>query len=154
MGDFASSAIELLRLLLIQMPRLQELSLGSTQLMEGCWESVIECLMMYNQLTSLVIDHYTTLYHHGDEVLECSNPKVEFYIIYGDRHPCLSDDQPTSASAAYMLNLDASFRNRLLEVKRPRARVPAPALTSRSTTPPLHEAITSSASSVTASRAI
>ena len=42
--DFSSSATSLLRLLLIQMPRLKNLDLGPTQLVKGCWESVIEML--------------------------------------------------------------------------------------------------------------
>lgn len=120
LDNFASSATNLLRLLLIQMPNLKHLGLGITQLLWGCWEGVIECLKQCNQFTTFQIDCDSELYHHGEEVLECDNELVNEYVMHGGRHPCLLDDQPASASEAFMLKIDASLRDRLIEVKRSR----------------------------------
>lgn len=123
LGNFASSATNLLRLLLIQMPKIKYIGLGVTQLLEGCWESAIECLKQFKQFTTFEIVSDSELYHHGVEVLDCDNEKINKYVTHGGRHPCLSEDQPASASEAYMLEIDASLRDRLLEVKSARTRV-------------------------------
>ena len=120
LSNFSSSATNLLRLLLIQMPRLRILELGITQLLEGCWESVIECL---KQFTTFEIGSYCSLYHHREEVLGCDNADITKYVMLGGRHPCLSKNQPTSASEAYMLRIDTSLRDRLLEMKNSRTHV-------------------------------
>ena len=122
--NFSSSATDLLRLLLIQMPRLKSLDLGPTQLVEGCWESVIECLRQCHQFTALEIESDCLLYHRGEEFLLCDNADITEYIMHGGRHPCLSEDQPTSASEAYMLRIDAALRDRLLEMKSSRTHLP------------------------------
>ena len=111
--DFSSSATSLLRLLLIQMPRLKNLDLGPTQLVEGCWESV-----------TVKIESDCLLYHRGEEFLLCDNADISEYVMHGGRHPCLSEDQPTSASEAYMLRIDAALRDRPLEMKSSRTNVP------------------------------
>lgn len=121
--NFASSATDLLRLLLIQMPNLKRIRLGVTQLLEGCWESVIECLKQYSQFTSFEVDDddYYTLYHYGTEFHDCRNIKISEYVVHGGRHPCLPDGQ--LSSEAYMLKIDASLRDRFLEMKRSRTHV-------------------------------
>ena len=111
--NFASSATDLLRLFLIQMPGLNNIAIGDTQLLEGCWESVIECLRHFKQFTSFRISVGADLYHHGEEVFDFDHTDVEEYITKGGRHPCLSDHQPTSASEAYMLRIDPSLRDHL-----------------------------------------
>lgn len=121
--NFASSTTDLLRLFLIQMPSLDNIAIGDTQLLDGCWESVIECLGRFNQLTTFHINVGADLYDHGEEVFDLDYTDVEEYILHGGRHPCLPDDQPASASDAYMLQLDASLRDRLLELHRSRTRI-------------------------------
>lgn len=119
--NFASSATDLLRLFLIQMPNLKRIRLGVTQLLEGCWESVIECLKQYNQFTSFEVDDDYALCHYGTESLDCRNIKISEYVVHGGRHPCLLVGQ--LSSEAYMLKIDASLRDRLLEMKRSRTHV-------------------------------
>ena len=121
--NFASSATNLLRLLLIQMPNLKSLGLGITQLLEGDWESVIECFKQFNHFTTFKIDYDSILSHNGDEGLECDNNTITEYILHGGRHPCLSDDQPASASEAYILQIDTALRDRLVEMKSSRTHV-------------------------------
>lgn len=111
--NFASSATDLLRLFLIQMPGLNNITIGDTQLLEGCWESVIECLRHFKQFTTFRINVRAELYHHGEEVFDFDHKDIEKYITEGGRHPCLSDHQPASASEAYMLRIDSSLRDRL-----------------------------------------
>lgn len=77
--DFSRSATSLLRLLLIQMPRLKNLDLSPTQLVEGCWESVIECLKQCNQFTTVKIESDCLLYHRGEEFLLCDNADISEY---------------------------------------------------------------------------
>ena len=89
-SNFASSATNLLCVLLVQMPNLKHVKPGPTRLLEGCWEGVIECLKRFN--------HFTTFQYHGRPILECDNGDIDEYIMHGGRHPCLSDDQPTYAS--------------------------------------------------------
>ena len=121
--NFASTANDLLRLLLIQMPHLEYVFFGSTQLLKGCWESVIECLKQFNEFTLFCIDGDFQLYDCNGELLEYDSEEINDYIMQGGRSPCLSDDQPTSASQDYMLKLDASLRDRLLEMKSSRTNV-------------------------------
>lgn len=121
--NFAGSATDLLRLFLIQMPGLDNIVIGDTQLLEGCWESVIECLRRLNQFTTFCISFRAELYHHGEEIFDVNYTAIGDYMIHGGRHPGLSDHQPTSASEAYMLRIDAPLRNHLLEMQRSRTDV-------------------------------
>lgn len=117
LDNLASSATDLLRLLLLQMPNLNHVELGITQLLEGCWESVIECLKQFNNFTTFEICCDSILSHRFEGVLECANEDIDKYIMHGGRHPCLSDDQPASASEVFMLDIETSLRDRLfLEV--------------------------------------
>ena len=113
LDNLASSTTNLLYLLLIQMPNLKYVELGTTQLLEGCWQSAIECLKQFNRFTSFIIKVDTLLCYDAQVVLECDNDSICEYIMHGGRHPCLLDDQPASASEAYMLRIDASLRDRL-----------------------------------------
>ena len=118
--NFASNGADLLRLLLIQMPHLKYAFIGSTQLLKGCWESVIECLKRFNGFLSFGFAdcHYECqLYHHGEEIFECDIEQLGSYVMHGGRHPCLPNDAPASASEDYMLEIDASLRDRLVEMK-------------------------------------
>ena len=100
--NFASSAPNLLYVLLIQMPNLKHVVLGSKRLLYCSWESVIECLRQCN--------HFTTFQYHGERILECDNGDINEYVLRGGRHLCLLDEQPTSASEVYMLGIDLPLR--------------------------------------------
>lgn len=123
LANIASSATDLLRLLLIQMPRLRNVVLGEMLIFEGSWESVIECLRQFNQFTTFSISNGVEWYHHRAEKSAFNTTAIEDYIIHGGRHPCLSDHQPPSASEAYMLRIDSSLRDRLQKIRRPRTDV-------------------------------
>lgn len=99
------------------MPNLKKLELGITQLLEGDCESVIECFKQLNHFTTFETDYDSVLSYNGDEVLECDNDNITEYILHSGRHPCLSDDQPASASEAYILKIDTSLRDRLVKMK-------------------------------------
>lgn len=121
LDHLASSTTDLLHLLLIQMPNLKYVELGTTQLFkgEGCWQSAIECLKQFNRFTTFEVDinallFYIDTLYDTQVVLECNNNSICEYIMHGGRHPCLLDDQPASASEAYMLTIDASLRDRLI----------------------------------------
>ena len=101
--NIASSADNLLCFLLIQMPNLKHVQLGPTQLTEGSWKSVIECLRQYNRFSSFQ-------YSGEGIIIGCDSRDVEEYILHGGRHPCLLDEQPTYAAEAYMLKIDVSLR--------------------------------------------
>lgn len=140
--NFASSATDLLRLFLIQMPGLDNIVIGDTQLLEGCWESVIECPRRFNRFTTFYTSFRAELYHHGEEIFDVNYTAIGDYRIHGGRHPGLSDHQPTSASEAYMLRIDYSLRDRLQEIQRSRTDVavqasrhnPSPVQTATSST--------------------
>lgn len=100
--NFASSATNLLCVLLLQMPNLKHVELGPTRLLQGSWESVIECLRQFN--------HFTSFQYRGECIHGCDNSEINDYIMHGGRHPCLLDEQPTHASEAYMLEIDRPLR--------------------------------------------
>ena len=108
-----STTTDLLRLLLLQMPRLRNLALGTVTLVdEDPWPSVIECLRQFR--------HFMTfkMYRRGQHY-----DTVADYVMNGGRHPFLSEEEPTSASEAYMLQIDASLRDRLSRMKRARTQI-------------------------------
>ena len=123
LDTFVSSATNLLSLLAIQMPHLKRAVILSVQLKEGGWESVIECLKQSHHWTNFALLWSGTLHHHGGNVFEYNEEDVRNYVMLGGRHPCLSEDQPDSASEAYMLQIDASLRDRLMEMKSSRDNV-------------------------------
>ena len=126
LNNLSSSATNLLRLLLIQIPNLKHLELGATELLDGDWESVIECLKQYHQFTTFRIAVETWLLHHDKHLLACEYDDITEYLMHGGRHPCLSDDQPAHASEAFMLKIDTSLRDRLLKTKGSRTHVAKP----------------------------
>ena len=111
--NFSSSATDLLHLVLIQMPNLKRTGFGTMQLLEGSWESFIECFKQFHSFTYFEIDPYSSLHHVRGDILALDYEEISEYVMVGGRHPCLSDDQPASASEAYMLKIDASLRDRL-----------------------------------------
>ena len=105
--NLASSAADFLTLLTRQMPNLNKLELGVTELLTGTWEGVIECMMQSMHLTSLDIWPETQLWHHGStEFLHTwDSPdvsKIDAYVEDGGRHPCLRYGQPDSAARHYI----------------------------------------------------
>ena len=118
---FSSTTTDLLRLLLIQMPRLRTLIVGFLGLMHGsCWASLIECLRQFHHFTTFEIDCLAWCNCPCDGRHRFSIPEAVDYVMNGGRHPCLSEEQPTSASEAYVLQIDASLRDSLYEMKRSR----------------------------------
>ncbi|CAF9915449.1 hypothetical protein IMSHALPRED_002608 [Imshaugia aleurites] len=113
LSNFSSSATDLLHLLLIQMPNLKHTVFGTMQLLDGCWESVVECLKQFHSFTYFEIYLWSFLHHEGGRVLRMDYGTINEYVMFGGRHPCLSGDQPASASEAYMLRIDTSLRDRL-----------------------------------------
>ncbi|CAD6581980.1 MAG: hypothetical protein ASARMPREDX12_000721 [Alectoria sarmentosa] len=89
LDNLASSATDLLRLLLIQMPNLKKIRLGTVKLRKGRWESVIECLKQFNHFTTFEIYMESILYYCGVYLLGCDNDDISEYIMHGGRHPCL-----------------------------------------------------------------
>ena len=130
--DFAlkrlvSTTPDLLRLFLIQMPRLRNLVIGCLDLLDArCWSSFIECLRQFHQFRTFKIGHrgwFNSTWgkpHISHEPLDCDTQKLVDYVMNGGRHPCLSKEQPTSASEAYMLRIDASLLDSLYEMRRSR----------------------------------
>ena len=117
-----STTTDLLRLVLIQMPRLRHLVVMTLTLTDGDrWASFIECLRQFHHFTTFRIDHRGLFYDHFQKPRDYNMTEVVDYVMNGGRHPCLSEEQPTSASEAYMLQIDASLRDNLYEMKRSRA---------------------------------
>ena len=120
----ASTTTDLLRLLLIQMPRLRNLVVRRLDLLDhgNCWASLMECLRQFHHFTTFEMEqHQGWFYMPSEEPHVCDVARLVDYVMNGGRHPCLSEQQPASASEAYMLQIDASLRDSLYEMKRPRA---------------------------------
>lgn len=117
--NLASRATDLLRLLLVQMPRLNHVELGTTQLLDGGWESAIECLKQFGRFTTFVIGRDATLSHFWNGDFECIYGEIDRYVLQGGRHPCLAEHQPASASEAYMLDIEPFLRDCLLGILSP-----------------------------------
>ena len=117
----ASTTTDLLRLLLIQMPHLRKLAVGCLDLIDGnCWASIMECLRQFHHFTTFKMKHRGWFNSTCKEPHVCDVAELVDYVMNGGRHPCLSEEQPTSASEAYMLQIDASLRDSLYEMKRSR----------------------------------
>ena len=117
----ASTSTDLLHLLLIQMPRLRHLAVRYLDLIdENCWASVMECLRQFHHFTTLKMKHQRWLNSSCKEPHVCDVAGLVDYVMNGGRHPCLSKTQPTSASEAYMLQIDASLRDSLYDMERSR----------------------------------
>ena len=116
-----STTTDLLRLILIQMPRLRHLVFGTLTLMDGDpWASFTECLRQFHHFTTFKIHQKSFFYDCFQKPHDYTMAEVADYVMNGGRHPCLSEEQPTSASEAYMLQIDASLRDSLCEMKRSR----------------------------------
>ena len=102
------------------MPGLETLVVGSVELLDGPhWAGVFECLKQFRHFMTFKI-YNSPAFFHSWEVCLVDNVETVDYIMHGGRYPCLSADQPTSASEAYMLQIDASLRDRLRRIKRSR----------------------------------
>ena len=118
---WASTTTDLLRLLLIQMPRLRNLFIGRLDLLDGnCWASVIECLRQFHHFTTFKMEYQGWFNSTRERPHNYYITGLVHYVMNGGRHPCLLEKQPTSASEAYMLQIDASLRDSLYEMKRSR----------------------------------
>ena len=116
-----SNTTDLLRLLLLQMPRLINLALGTVTLMdEDRWPSVVECLRQFRHFTTFQMNHGNLFYYFLQKPHDYGNVKVVDYVMNGGRNPFLLEEGPTSTSEAYMLQIDASLRDSLYEMKRSR----------------------------------
>ena len=114
---FSSDAAKLLCLLLIQMPGLKLMEFGDVILQQGRWETVIECLKQTNRSTIYKFRDNAVLTHRAGRGIRQDMLDINEYIMHGGRHPCLLEDQPTSASEEYMFQIDAPLRDRLLETR-------------------------------------
>ena len=101
LSGVSSSARKLLCLLLIQMPGLRHVEFGDIGVKGGCWETVIECLKQTNQSTVYEFRRDAKLRWGRAKAFRQDQADIIEYIMHGGRHPCLSDDQPTSASEEY-----------------------------------------------------
>lgn len=97
--NFASSAADLLSLLIRAMPNLTRLTLGWVELLTESWEGVIECMMQsmhllcFKMYSSEFLDRGDPELHHGN---------IKNYVENGGRHPYLRSDQPDSAAQDYV----------------------------------------------------
>ena len=109
---------DLLHLLLLQMPRLRNLALGKVELFDiDGWPSVLECLRQFRHFTTFKMDDEGLFLYFP---IEHGNLKIVDYVMNGCRHPFLLEEESTSASEAYMLQIDASLRDSLYEMKHSR----------------------------------
>ena len=103
---FATSATDLLNLLVLRMPNMTKLELGVVELLTGSGEGVIECMMQSMHLTSFRIAPYTRLWHHGGidfwSKQNLNSEEIEEYVKGGGRHPCLRPEEPDSAAQKYV----------------------------------------------------
>ena len=99
---------DLLKLILGR-ARLEQLRLSDIDLLDGTWEGVIEGMRRVSRLTEVKLYHRLT--HCGGTGFGPCDPKrndwrfrwnflhkVESYVVYGGRHPCLSPDCDTDTA--------------------------------------------------------
>ena len=63
--SFASSATDFLTLLIHRMPNLTKVELEDVELLTGCWEGIIECMMQSMHLLGFSIDPCAMMWHCG-----------------------------------------------------------------------------------------
>lgn len=116
----STAATDLLLLLVFQMPALRHLMLGGIKLLEGTWHSVIEGLKQSNRLSSFGIPYNTSLVHRSGIRFMSYNSlflkAVREYMIHGGHHPCIPPNQPNHAAQNYMMDIEPSVRDRLVEL--------------------------------------
>lgn len=116
----STTATDLLRLLVFQMPQMRHLELGDIKLLEGSWHSVIEGLKQSNRLASFKIPVRTKLVHRSGIIFmyydsEFRIPVME-YIMHGGQHPCTPPNKPNHAAQIYVVDIETSVRERLEEL--------------------------------------
>lgn len=124
-GEFQAHAHELVDLLLISMPKLRHLCVGSMVLLTGKWPGMVELLMIRGHLDSFVFYDESEFLPGGDEYdflsfwleteVELIDLRGAFKIFISDylvngrkdtrRHPCLNGNDHYADSSAYLLNL-------------------------------------------------
>ena len=103
LGAVSTSAKDLVQLLTIRMPNLQEIHFLWVYLVEDKWEGVIECMKR-----SMHLRHLSLGQGRGPwELWLCATGfvharDIEKYVLRGGRHPCLLSDEPDSASEKYL----------------------------------------------------
>ena len=106
--NLASDAADFLALLIQRAPNLNDLELGTIELLSGTWEGVIECMMQSMHLSSSYFAPYTQFLHRGGTEFPATKDlnhslwEIEEYVETGGRHPCLRSDQPNSAAQDYV----------------------------------------------------
>ncbi|KAL8679080.1 MAG: hypothetical protein Q9186_004620 [Xanthomendoza sp. 1 TL-2023] len=119
-----TSYSDFVRLLFLNLPKLQFLGLSYFQLTDGHWEDIIEGLCKIPNFKACDFDNRALLCPSGDDLFNaCADTEERWedgeymfldmvydYISDGGRHPCLARDAPDSASSQYMLRLDETLR--------------------------------------------
>ena len=112
--DLSATATGLIHCLLRQMPNLCMLEIGGINLLEGTWESFFEAIAQSKHFLFLLFEWDTYLYHDdGSDFWDWAEKDTLYddlqdYIVFGGRHPCLSDDQPDEAATDYLKEFDSA----------------------------------------------
>ncbi|CAF9914528.1 hypothetical protein IMSHALPRED_001933 [Imshaugia aleurites] len=106
--------------LLMGKAKVMDLSLSSIELLDGTWEEVVECLS-YRRMTELSLRG--SLKHHGGQVFVpdakwdvvsdlATLRKIEDFVVYGGRHPCLAPDEDPEIANWWYLDMlsDEDFK--------------------------------------------
>lgn len=109
--------VDLFDLLLLQMPNIRKLSLFDINLLQGAWEGVIEALRGA-KLTDFTLRHSNLMYQtksilvygpaytdRNDSLQADFIEAIEYYVLYGGRHPCLPPDVEPRAAQGYCWSL-------------------------------------------------
>ena len=118
--NLAISTKDLMTLLVVRMPSLNELGFGPIKLLDGCWEGIVEYLRVSGRLSRFHLledtrlldrEHRWYLNEHRDQkTYDELLFLVRDYVVYGRsnpalRHPSLLPHQPSRDSQAYLSNL-------------------------------------------------
>ena len=119
--DFVSTtATDLLRLLIFQMPKMRHLELGDINLLKGTWHSVTEGLKQSNRLLTFQITYDRVLKHLEGTTFMRDRSRflspVRNYILHGGHHPCIPPNEPSHKAQGYMFDIEVSVRDRLVEL--------------------------------------
>lgn len=111
LGGMSTSAKDLIQLLTVGTPALQDLWLRSIVLLQGRWEGVIEVMHQSMHLFSMRIHCHHPLEHLGGQKFPIGLETIargdwdwtfDEYVVVGGRHPCLLSDEPDSASEKFL----------------------------------------------------
>ena len=98
----STTAMDLLQLLIFQMPTMQHLELGGIKLLKGTWHSVIEGLKQSNRISTFQIPYCRVLEHLEGTIFMRGSSRflspVRNYIIHGGHHPCIPAQRAESCS--------------------------------------------------------